>query len=208
MPYHIPFEKRNRPVYIGFDQPARPTRRSWNWWGFWGFVMAIGSFAVAGFASPLAFLVSANGLRKSKGPRKLAVAATGLSLAGVMLASLIVASVANEGQRHRFATLQLEQQHQVEVQRADANLQIVEARQEIQRYQKAEGVLPTGIEGNVLLVKYADPWGQSLRFEPGTGGAIVRSAGPDQEFDSSDDLVSTIKGEVQNNSRIELVHQR
>ncbi len=198
MAYHIPFEARrkNRPMYIGFDQPAPRHRSDWNWWGFWGFIMSIGSFATAGFASPLAFLVSANGLRKSKGRRKLAVTGTAFSLLGILLASAIVHNVATEGHRVAEARKERVTARQMAIQMADAKLQILDAKKELRRFRDNNDGLPTGIDGNMLLIKYADPWGESLRFEPEQESATIRSAGPDGKFNSKDDVVSSIKGNI------------
>jgi len=44
----------------------------------------------------------------------------------------------------------------------------------------------------MLAVGYSDPWGQALRYEPETGFALLRSAGPDQEFLSPDDLLKKV----------------
>jgi len=205
MAYHIPFEARrkNRPMYIGFDQPAPRRRSDWNCWGFWGFLMSIGSFATAGFASPLAFLVSANGMRKSKGRRKLAATGTLFSLAGIALASSIVYDVATEGHRMAEARQHRASARQTAIEVADAKLQILDAKKELRRFREDNSGLPTGIDGNMLLVKYADPWGESLRFEPEQDQATIRSAGPDGKFNSNDDVVSSIKGKT-TDSRIEL----
>ena len=43
-----------------------------------------------------------------------------------------------------------------------------------------------------MVIGYGDPWGQALRYEPEEGFALVRSAGPDQKFLSSDDLLKKV----------------
>ena len=167
--------------------------------------MSLGSFATAGFASPLAFLISANGMRKSKGRRKLAATGTAFSLLGILLASTIVYSVATEGHRDAERLALRQSTRQTAIDRADAKLQILDAKKELRRYRNDNGVLPTGIDGNILLIKYSDPWGETLRFEPEEGKATVRSAGPDGKFNSTDDVVSTIKGKTtEDHQQIEL----
>ena len=59
-----------------------------------------------------------------------------------------------------------------------------------------QGLLPQDVEGSVLVVEYVDPWGNSLRFEPESDFAILRSAGPDKQFLSKDDLTKKVPGKA------------
>ena len=45
-----------------------------------------------------------------------------------------------------------------------------------------------------MLVENVDAWEQSLRYESTDEGGAVRSAGPDKEFDTGDDVVKSISG--------------
>jgi len=59
------------------------------------------------------------------------------------------------------------------------------------------GRLPSDLESNELVVGYIDPWGESLRFDMEAEGGNIRSAGPDQEFNTQDDLTLWIDGETE-----------
>lgn len=201
MPFHIPFEqrRRNRPVYIGFDVPQRP-KRKFNWWGFWGLLMSLGSFVTAGFASPLALLVSLNGMRKTKGPRKAAAAGTVFSILGVALASTIVMGLIAE--HERMENRRLQRQVAAQVEEAKEVFQV--ANRELQQYRNSNGSLPTGVDGNMLMLKHVDPWGGELRFDTVDGKAFIRSIGPDGVSNSGDDISLKIEGEVESASAMEL----
>jgi len=198
MPYHIPFEHRRRsqPVYIGFDAASRP-RKKFNWWGFWGLLMSMGSFLTAGFASPLALLVSLNGMRKKKGPRKAAAVGSIFSVLGIMLAGWIVTFAVNEEhalrQRRHDRRVQMENAAQIE----DTKVAIAIAEVELDEFRDETGYLPTGIDGNMLMLKHTDAWGKEIRYDAESFPASLRSAGPDQTYNTKDDVTSEVEGEVE-----------
>jgi hypothetical protein len=193
MPYHIPFEhRRSQPVYIGFEAPKRP-RRKFNWWGFWGLFMSLGSFLTAGFASPLALLVSLNGMRKKKGPRKAAAAGTALSILGTLLAGSIVAFAVNEDQAYN----QRRQQREIAVQVEETQVAIAIAERELDEFREDAGYLPNGIDGNMLMLKHTDAWSKEIRYDAESTPALLRSAGPDQTYNTDDDVTSEVEGELE-----------
>jgi hypothetical protein len=200
MAFHIPFNQRRKfrrsaPIYIGFDRPPR-VKRKFNWWGFNGLMLSMASFATAGFASPVALLVSLVGLRKSKGPRIAAAVGTVFSMIGIALASTIALVSITEHNHHQTRRAERAYKIQLAEDLDVLTLTMVEAKSELIDYRKANGFLPDPIFGNVLTIKHNDPWGQSLRFEEGASCGIVRSAGPDTVFDTGDDVVTKVKGEV------------
>lgn len=198
MPYHIPFEHRRRqqPVYIGFNANQRP-RKKFNWWGFWGLLMSLGSFLTAGFASPLALLVSLVGLRKKKGPRKAAAAGSIFSILGIMLAGTIVNFAINE--EHALRQSMYERQHQQEVmaQVEETQVAIAIAERELDEFREDTGYLPNGIDGNMLMLKHTDAWGKEIRYDAETLPTTLRSAGPDQAYNTDDDVTSEVDGELE-----------
>ena len=198
MPYHIPFEHRRRPqpVYIGFNATQRP-RRKVNWWGFWGLLMSLGSFLTAGFASPLALLVSLNGLRKTKGPRKAAAAGSVFSLLGIMLAGLIVSLTVNEGRIESQRRYQRQHQQAIMVQVEETQVAIAIAERELDEFREEAGYLPSGIDGNMLMLKHTDAWGKEIRYDAESFPASLRSAGPDQTYNTDDDVTSEVEGELE-----------
>jgi hypothetical protein len=49
----------------------------------------------------------------------------------------------------------------------------------------------------MVAIKHKDGWGESLRFDVEREGALLRSAGPDREFDTGDDLMLKVEGKAQ-----------
>jgi len=197
MAFHIPFNQRNRRppvVYIGFGRADRP-RRKFNWWGFNGLWMSMGAFFTVGALSPVALMVSMRGLRQK--PRKMAVAGTVLSLVGTaMFAALMIGVVSDKANRRHLAKLRLQDRiHQTQIVESEAL--IGEAVSELVEYREGhDGELPSWIDGNMLLLKHVDPWGNSLRFDAEEGHVVIRSAGPDKVYDTGDDVTVEVIGET------------
>jgi hypothetical protein len=53
---------------------------------------------------------------------------------------------------------------------------------------KTDGVYPSQAEGGRIIAGKADYWETPLRYEPTDGGYVIRSAGPDKQFNTSDDM--------------------
>lgn len=201
MAFHIPFEHRKQgtPIYIGFDAPQPvPVRRrkAWNWWAFFGFPLSLFALiGTLGILSPIALLVNLVALRKR--PRKLATLGTVISLIGsLLLAGYIVAGVSYEMREHHArerAMVQRVEKQQI----AETSAVMKKAQKELEEYRDGhEGHLPSDIDGCMLMIKHVDTWGQSLRFEEAPDHGMLRSAGPDKEFDTSDDLTTKIEGKT------------
>lgn len=198
MTFHVPFNQREsrrnhrEPVYIGFEAPARPRTR-FNWWGFNGMWMSFASLMSAGFLSIVPLIISYIGLRRPG--KKMATVGTVVSLFGVVMAGTIVLSAVGSHRAESYRHEQAIYQKQLGYEIRQANKMIEQANVDLIEYRDAnEGFLPGDIEGNVMVVGYVDPWGESLLFEPGNETCLIRSAGPDQEFMSNDDLVKKVKG--------------
>lgn len=204
MPYHIPFEHRHRsqPVYIGFD--AKRPKRKFNWWGFFGLMMSMGSFLTAGFTSPLALLVSLNGLRKVKGPRKAATAGTVFSMLGILLAGSIVAFAVHEESSFRQARMEKQQRRAIAAQVEETQVAIAIAERELDEFREDTGYLPNGIDGNMLMLKHIDAWGTEIRYDAEAFPANLRSAGPDQIYNTDDDVTSEVEGKTESVAAIKV----
>ena len=198
MAIHIPFSQRpsgrqhsQPPVYIGFEQPRRQ-RRPVNWWGVNSVLLF---FLSLGALSPITLLMGLKGLRRR--PRKTAIVGTLFSLVGVgIMATIVIGIVRHAEQRHhqRF----LAEQHQINaVQIAETEEQLAFAASEFEEFRDDhEGLLPMDLDGNSLAIKHVDPWGESLRYEVEIDRAVLRSAGPDGNFFSDDDLTYGIEGKT------------
>jgi hypothetical protein len=63
-----------------------------------------------------------------------------------------------------------------------------EARQAIENARSPDGSYPGQAEGDALIAGKTDYWQMPLRYEPTADGYVVRSAGPDKQFNTTDDL--------------------
>ena len=207
MAFHIPFEHRQQgtiasPIYIGFDAPinSRPQNRKrsvgWNWWAFFGFPLSLFALVfTVGLLSPVALVLNLIGLRKS--PRKLATAGTIISLIGTsIIATLAVGGVASEMHQHRLqqrATAQMKYEEMAE----QTHAVLASATAELQSYaEDNDGYLPTDIDACILMLKHEDAWGESLRYDEEFDRGLIRSAGPDREFDNDDDIIESVAGKT------------
>ncbi len=198
MAIHVPFSHRpsgqihrQGPIYIGFEQPRR-NRRKINWWGVNSVVLF---FLSAGVLSPITLLMGLNGLRRR--PRTAAVAGTALSLLGVLaMAGIVFLAVSHE----RYQKFQYEMARQNDIVAAEVNqtqAQLAFAAAEFEQYRDDhDGKLPIDMDGSSLAIKHVDPWGEELLYETDRDGATLRSAGPDREFFSSDDVTYDMDGET------------
>lgn len=197
MPFHVPFHHResNRrhygTIYIGPQPNTGPARKKFNWWGFNGMWLSFAALFTAGILSPISLLFSLKGMRRPG--KKMAAVGTFTSLAGVGILTMIILAIVNshnhaQHRRHvaRAAIVNAEKVEQTEVILADAYDDLVEYRGQ------NEGELPNDLDGNILVVSYLDPWGEELRYEPEGDFALIRSAGPDQEFLSADDILKKV----------------
>ncbi|MEM7455546.1 MAG: hypothetical protein AAF456_14430 [Planctomycetota bacterium] len=198
MAFHVPFEHRrnNRnkpgPIYIGFDQPRR--RRGFNGFALLGFLTTVFSL---GILSPIGLLLSLIGMRKQ--PRRLAKFTAFISGIG----TLVMAGIFGTAYYHHHLdeTMRFERrmERQTAVQVDQTRVLMAEAADELEEYKEShDGKLPSEIDCNMLMIKHVDPWGNELRFDVQSGDeSIIRSAGPDGEFNSRDDVTTTISGETE-----------
>ena len=195
MSFHTPFHQRasNRTHYgtIYIDQPPAPPKRYFNWWGFNGMCLSFLSLLTLGVLSPLSLLLSLIGLRRQG--KGMAAVGTMTSLLGIAIITTITLTAVN-ARHQRLQNIALREQAQVNaVKIQKTQTLLAQAYDDMVEYRgQHEGYLPADIEGNMLVVGYSDPWGQALRYEPEAGFALLRSAGPDQEFLSPDDLLKKV----------------
>jgi hypothetical protein len=168
-------------VYHSPRCTARPGRSATNGLGIAGFVISIASVLTCGLTSPIGLLLSLVALRRQ--PRGFATAGT--ILGGLGTAMIVGMSVLTLTAGHSIKT-EIENSYH-----ANQTLQAsLRAQQAIETYRAEHGALPEGIPGNKLVVVIADAWGEALRYDVDEGKRyLIRSAGPDQQFDTADDLV-------------------
>jgi hypothetical protein len=201
MRYHVPFAHRQRsfrhpgPIYIGFDEPVSIQKRKprFNWFGFSGLLLALISPLTLFLAAPLALLFSLLGMRRK--PRGLATAGLVLSLMATAVLSAGIFGIAHSRQlahqQHRARIVQLENREQI----AQTMGILKTVQDELRQFRSEHGNQLPGLEdGMMMTVRFDDAWEQPLRYGVTTDGCIVRSSGPDREFDTSDDLTVTLDG--------------
>jgi hypothetical protein len=188
MAYHVPFAYRRRgvPVYIGFDEPVvlvRPKRR-FNGWSLASLLTLVLS---VGVLAPVSFLFGLLALRRS--PRTLATFSTLVSGGLTALMAIgIAAGVQHEHERYarrEHARWMRTQQDNIQATRG----LIAQAEDELLDYQAAHaGQLPAEYDGMLITVEQLDAWKNPLRYEVASGNYYIRSAGPDEEFETPDDI--------------------
>lgn len=196
MAFHIPFEHRRcgQPVYIGFNTP--PRRPRFNWWAFFGFPFSILSLFTVGILSPIALVMNLIALRK--GPRRLATAGTVISLVGVGLLTTVALVASSAGVRAHRQRQAAEWNREVQKQTVRTEGMLDQVAGEFEDWRnKNSGELPGWVDANMVALGYQDPWGQGLRFDAEGDHAILRSAGPDSQFDTGDDVTRRIEGKAE-----------
>ena len=195
---HVPFAHRNRPpgpIYIGFEQPVSIQRRKgkFNWAGFWGLMLALISPITLFLIAPVALLLSLIGLRRA--PRGMATVGTVLALGGTTVLSLCLIGAVREHSHREHLRQQsiVAAENRVLIEQTRETLDL--AADEVREFRSDnDNYLPEIQEGMLMTVKFQDGWEQELFYEPVVDGSVIRSAGPDGEFHSSDDLTVDIAG--------------
>ncbi|TWT32105.1 DUF4190 domain-containing protein [Blastopirellula retiformator] len=161
---------------------AKPLRPPVNALGIWGFFVSLfGLVFTLGAISPIGLILSLFAMFHPR--RGFAVAGMLIGIVGTALIAAIVGAAAIAADTYHHYAHEVPQIEQTLAKLDDAIIVI-----ETDRHEKGE--LPEGVDGNKLVLPITDAWQQSLRYEPADSGEdyAVRSAGPDQKFDTADDL--------------------
>lgn len=197
MAIHIPFSHRpsgrhGQPVYIGFE--TRRQRKPKNWWGFSSVLFFFLSF---GILSPVTLLMGLMGLRKR--PRKSAAFGSVLSLAGLAGMASLFSLAVHEANQYEHRKERAQQQRLVRHQIQDCESLLAFAAEEFEGFRdENDGTLPDGLDGSALVIKHVDPWQNELMYETKSDSVLLRSAGPDGDFFTGDDLKYDVDGKPDN----------
>lgn len=198
MAIHIPFSQRpsgrhTQPVYIGFEsRQRRRQRKPKNWWGFSSVLFF---FLSVGILSPITLLMGLLGLRKK--PRRSAAFGTVLSLGGLAIMASLFSLAVHEMNQVEHRRERAAQQILVVEQVQECENLLTFAAEEFEDFRdENSGALPDHLDGSALAIKHVDPWENELMYEIKSDSAGLRSAGPDGEFFTSDDLDYDIDGET------------
>lgn len=158
--------------------PRRCTRRKSNGFGTLGCLFSVLGIFTFGLASPIGLGLSLVGmLRRPRGAATVGTILGGLGTAFLLLVGWGVLSSVDAATNARNLA------------RTEDALQAAVVT--VESFEHENGHLPEGVDGNKLLInaELNDGWGQSIRYEPLDKDSFqVRSAGPDETFDTSDDL--------------------
>lgn len=152
-----------------------------NGLGIAGFTVSLfGLLFTLGLLCPVGLVLSFFGLFSKR---------RGFAIAGIVLGSIGSAMVA-VGVASVVVAASAVHHYSVEVPRVEQTHEVLHvAAIEIEQYRQTHGRLPDGIEGNKLVLQYVDAYGNEVRYEPEEQNQYgIRSAGPDGEFDTTDDL--------------------
>jgi hypothetical protein len=152
-----------------------------NGLGIAGFVLSILGVLTCGMLTVLSLPLSLIALAKR--PRGFAIAGTVISLVGVALFASIGWGLFNLYILGRDTITEIQGI-------ANTQNEIRAVQNDIENYRQEHNTLPDGIEGNKLAVVHNDGWGTALKYETIEGGYLIRSAGPDKQFDTADDVKS------------------
>ena len=206
MRYHVPFAHRQRPhghrpgpIYIGFDEPVSIQRRRgrFNWFGFMGLLMVLISPLTLFAIAPVALIFCLIGMRRS--PRGMATVGLVLSVMATAALTLGVIGVASHNAELQNARQRAWETHQRQIEIRKTNAILDDAKQELREFRAENDFnLPGALDGNIMMVQHLDAWETELRYEPNPDGCIVRSAGPDKRFSTSDDVIAKLDGKTDN----------
>jgi len=169
-----------RPCHESNENHRRKSS-STNVLGAWGFGISLfGLLMTFGLLCPLGLMLSFLGLFAKK--RGIAIAGTIIGGIGTSIVAVGIGSIAMAASAvHHY---------QVEVPKIEQTRAVLDqACVEIESYRQENNKLPEGIEGNKLVLKFEDAYGNAVRYEPEEDGKFaIRSAGTDGQFDTRDDL--------------------
>lgn len=177
MSQHIPYESRHREVVYITDPP----RKKMNGLGVAGFILSIFSLLTCGLLSPIALMVNLVALFRA--PRRFAFAGMLISLLGTLWISMwfVGEMVEVNVARHRAQRAQ---------ETAVTKTSLEKTKELIEEFREDNGSrLPEPIEGNRIAILNKDAWGTELRYELEKKTYAIRSAGPDRQWDTKDDIV-------------------
>ncbi|PHS00607.1 MAG: hypothetical protein COA78_23690 [Blastopirellula sp.] len=145
------------------------------------FVSLFGLIFTCGLLSPIGLVLSIWAAMYS--PKGTAIAGVVIGSIGTILLAVCIGTFAMAANSAHYYS------HEVPMQQATYD-QLHEAIVTIKQHESEQGKLPGGIAGNRLVLETHDAWDQSVRYElEDNGNYAVRSGGPDQTFDTEDDLL-------------------
>lgn len=161
-----------------------------NMLGLIGFIISIvGLVFTCGLASPLGLLLSLFGLLSR--PRGYALAGVVTGLLGSAWIVLLAGGLWAMGVLAMVAQPAIEQMI-VEVGEMSTTVnKMSEAKKQVEAFRAENERYPDGVEGNKIVADFKDSQGNPLRYEVTEDGYLIRSAGKDKKFETSDDLDST-----------------
>lgn len=154
-----------------------PSPSGTNGLGIAGLVTSILGILTCGVLSPISLLLSLFGLTKK--PKGMAIAGTVISLIGVILLATVGYTVVKG----------LLLARDVGVPMAATTFKVMEAKLKIESDRDANKALPDDAQGNALIAGVKDGWEHPFQYKRIDDTHYeIRSAGPDGQFNTADDM--------------------
>lgn len=162
--------------------PTRPgERKPTNGLGITGFVLSLIGIVTCGTLNVISLPLSLVALLWR--PRGLAIAGTFISIASLGTYAVVGLFLITTFQLGKTLLTEGEKIY-------DTHTAISDASSLIERYRSEHNTLPDGIVGKKLVIEKKDGWGTELSYEVEGDSYLIRSAGPDKQFYTEDDLTS------------------
>ena len=127
----------------------------------------------------------------------MAVAGTALSLVGTAVMAAGMISVVNHAHEMDRQRAMARYHKEVAAQCEDCQSLLAYAATEFEDYRDENGGrLPSHEDGSMLAIKNIDPWENEIMYNLDADLATLRSAGPDGDFFTRDDLTYEIDGKT------------
>jgi hypothetical protein len=172
----------SNPYANPYPAPTYPPKVEENTLGLIGFILSLAGLFLC-VAAPIGLILSLMGLRRD--PKGFALAGTIIggittvfygiiaALYGVMILAMFAACIGIGVAAQPFA---------------QTTVTLNDARQRIENARTAENTYPSEAEGDQLIAGLRDFWQTPLRYEPQGTRFAIRSAGPDKQFNTPDDM--------------------
>lgn len=169
-----------------YGQPETYTAKRSNGLGLAGFITSLVGLASCGIISPLALLLSFFGMFKS--PRGFALAGFVLGGLGTLWIAFVTAMTGAIVGAPMFSAFNIPE--------VSTGARIVMSLGLVEEYRKQHGDFPNLDAWQNMTqtawFKTSDGWGEELQYSLDEEGNVeIRSAGPDGEFNTDDDMTST-----------------
>ncbi len=173
------YQLNQSPAYAGGSRPA-PV----NTTGFVGMILSLIGLLTCGILSPIGLLISLFGL--SREPR-------GSAVLGVVLGLIGSAWIAFVGYATVTGIIVAKETIETVIETTETTASLSMGADRIDQYRTENGRIPDAVTGNEIVDDIDDSWGNSILYAVEEKERyVLRSAGPDGQFHTGDDITSSM----------------